>query len=263
MLVEGQYSQRHFEFQGDGIDATTNIQQSPFYSPALNVIYNSPYFCACDPEQRNNRQLTAAVTNFWSAAGTHQTKVGYEFFRSQRTGGNSQSPTSYVFNTDFLTNAAGAPILDASGRLHPGLRPWRFVDRLLPGDGRRDPERRQQLALLPGSLGDQRPLVGRPRRALRARHRGLERRHHQHPEQPHRAAPRHRVGPQGQRQPHRSHDLRAVLRALQRGTGRQQQPGRQPGRHLQPLPGAGGCGNRLRGGIRTRRTIPCGPTTRR
>jgi len=123
MLVEGQYSQRHFEFKGDGIDATTNIQQSPFYSPALNVIYNSPYFCACDPEQRNNRQLTAAVTNFWSAAGTHQTKVGYEFFRSQRTGGNSQSPTNYVFNTDFLTNAAGAPILDASGRYIPVFVP--------------------------------------------------------------------------------------------------------------------------------------------
>src|SRR4029453_14793661 len=59
MLLEGQYSQRHFEFKGDGIDTSTNIQDSPFYSPALNVIYNSPYFCACDPEQRNNRQMTA------------------------------------------------------------------------------------------------------------------------------------------------------------------------------------------------------------
>ena len=125
MLLEGQYSQRHFEFQGDGIDASTNIQDSPFFSPAVGVVYNSPYFCACDPEQRNNRQLTAAATNFWSAAGTHQTKVGYEWFRSQRTGGNSQSPTQYVFNTDYATDADGAPALDAAGRFIPIFTPGR------------------------------------------------------------------------------------------------------------------------------------------
>jgi hypothetical protein len=123
MLLEGQYSQRHFEFKGDGIDTSTNIQDSPFYSPAVGVVYNAPYFCACDPEQRNNRQLTAALTNFWSAGGTHQTKVGYEFFRSQRTGGNSQSATSYVFNTDYLTDASGAPVLDAAGRFIPVFVP--------------------------------------------------------------------------------------------------------------------------------------------
>jgi hypothetical protein len=123
MLLEGQYSQRHFEFKGDGIDTSSNIQDSPFYSPAIGVVYNSPYFCACDPEQRNNRQMTAALTNFWSAAGTHQTKVGYEFFRSQRTGGNSQSPTSYVFNADYVTDADGAPVLDASGRFIPMFIP--------------------------------------------------------------------------------------------------------------------------------------------
>jgi Carboxypeptidase regulatory-like domain/TonB dependent receptor-like, beta-barrel len=123
MLVEGQYSQRHFEFQGDGIDSSTNMQDSPFYSPEIGVIYNSPYFCACDPEQRNNRQMTAAVTNFWSASGTHQTKVGYEFFRSQRTGGNSQSATQYVFNTDYVVDGAGAPVLDAQGRFIPIFTP--------------------------------------------------------------------------------------------------------------------------------------------
>jgi len=123
MLLEGQYSQRHFEFKGDGIDSSSNRQDSPFFSPSVGVIYNAPYFCACDPEQRNNRQLTAAATNFWSAAGTHQTKVGYEFFRSQRTGGNSQSATQYVFNTDYLTDANDAPVLDAQGRFIPVFVP--------------------------------------------------------------------------------------------------------------------------------------------
>jgi carboxypeptidase family protein len=119
MLLEGQYSQRHFEFKGDGSPTSTNITDSPFYSPAVNAVYNKPYFCSCDPEQRNNRQITAALTNFWTASGTHQTKVGYEFFRSQRTGGNSQSGTSYVFNSDYVTDAAGKPVRDSAGRLIP------------------------------------------------------------------------------------------------------------------------------------------------
>jgi hypothetical protein len=117
-LVEAQYSQRHFEFQGDG-GTSTAITDSPFFSNSFGVVYHAPYFSANDPEQRNNRQLTANVTNFWTAAGRHQTKTGYEFFRSQRTGGNSQSSTQYVFNTDWQTDAAGLPAKDASGHLIP------------------------------------------------------------------------------------------------------------------------------------------------
>jgi hypothetical protein len=118
-LIEGQYSQRKFKFEGDGSPASTDILNSPFYSPAVNAIYHAPYFCACDPESRNNKQITAAVTNFWNAAGTHTTKSGYEWFRSQRTGGNSQSGTEYVFNTDYVVDAAGKPVKDASGQLIP------------------------------------------------------------------------------------------------------------------------------------------------
>jgi carboxypeptidase family protein len=118
-LVEAQYSQRHFEFQGDGGPASTNITDSPFFSNSFGLVWNAPYFCACDPEQRNNKQFTANVTNFWVAAGRHQTKAGYEWFRSQRTGGNSQSATQYVFNTDWVTDASGKPVLDSTGRLIP------------------------------------------------------------------------------------------------------------------------------------------------
>jgi len=122
-LVEAQFSQRHFEFQNDGLPGSTNILDSAFYAPSLNVLYSAPYFCACDPEQRNNRQLTGAVTNFWTAGGRHQTKTGFEWFRSQRTGGNSQSATQYVFNSDFLLDASGAPARDAQGRLIPVFVP--------------------------------------------------------------------------------------------------------------------------------------------
>jgi len=121
-LLEAQYSQRHFEFQGDG-GTSTALTNSPFFSISQGVIYHAPYFSALDPEQRNNRQLTAAVTKFWTLGGAHQTKTGYEFFRSQRTGGNSQSSTQYVFNADYAVNAAGQPLLDASGNLIPVFVP--------------------------------------------------------------------------------------------------------------------------------------------
>ena len=55
------------------------------------------------------------MTNYWTSGRRHETKGGYEWFRSQRTGGNSQSSTSYVFDADFLTDAAGKPLLDSSG----------------------------------------------------------------------------------------------------------------------------------------------------
>jgi hypothetical protein len=118
LLAEAQYSERRFEFSGGG-GTSTNIIDSPIFSPALGVIYNAPYFDATDPEQRNNRQFAASVTSFFEGRGRHEVKGGYEFFRSQNRGGNSQSATNYVFDTDFLTDASGAPVFDASNRLIP------------------------------------------------------------------------------------------------------------------------------------------------
>lgn len=122
MFVEAQYSQRKFKFEDDGGSAT-NILDSPFLALECLCVYNAPYFDATDPENRNNRQLTGNVTSFWHAAGRHDTKIGYEFFRSQRTGGNSQSSTSYVFNADFLRGAGGQPAVDAQGRIIPVFTP--------------------------------------------------------------------------------------------------------------------------------------------
>jgi hypothetical protein len=124
-LVEVQYSQRHFKFANDGGTSTVLTD-----SPILDVdqcspgcVYNAPYFDATDPEDRNNRQITGSVTNFWNAGGSHETKAGYEWYRSQRTGGNSQSSTSYVFNSDFVQDAAGNPVLDSTGRPIPNFQP--------------------------------------------------------------------------------------------------------------------------------------------
>ena len=123
LLIEAQYSERRYQFTGDG-GTSTNILDSPFLSAQqCQCLYNGPYFDATDPEHRNNRQLTGSVTNYWNLAGRHETKGGYEWFRSQRTGGNSQSSTSYVFNSDFVTDAAGLPVLDSTGRAIPMFVP--------------------------------------------------------------------------------------------------------------------------------------------
>jgi hypothetical protein len=109
-IWEGQYSQRKFKFADDG-GTSTNINDSPFIALSCLCLYNAPYFDATDPENRNNRQVTASATTFWNGAGRHDTKFGYEWFRSQRTGGNSQSSTSYVFNADFeLVNNSPIPV---------------------------------------------------------------------------------------------------------------------------------------------------------
>ena len=122
LLVEARYSQRHFSFNQTG-PSGANILDSPFLDTNQQFLYNAPYFDPNDPEERNNQQITGNVTNYWNLAGRHDTKAGYEWFRSQRTGGNSQSPTSYVFVSDFLTDASGAAILDSTGRPTPVFVP--------------------------------------------------------------------------------------------------------------------------------------------
>jgi hypothetical protein len=130
-FVEAQYSQRHFAFEQTGPSGEA-ILDSPFLNLEQTLNYNAPYFDANDPESRNNRQATGSVTRFWTLSGRHETKGGYEWFRSQRTGGNSQSPTSYVFVTDFLAEADGAPVLDATGRPIPVFVPGESLLQFYP-----------------------------------------------------------------------------------------------------------------------------------
>jgi hypothetical protein len=121
-LVEGQFSERRFSFENDGGSRTDLVAASPFRCISFACVYNAPYGDATDPIQRNNRQFTGNVSSFWTAAGRHDTKVGYEFFRGQEVGGNSQSPTSYVFFADFVTDA-GRPVVDARGSPIPAFVP--------------------------------------------------------------------------------------------------------------------------------------------
>jgi outer membrane receptor protein involved in Fe transport len=112
--------------QTNGVGGTsTNILDSPFVSRGVaggaspGRHYNAPYFDGNDPEDRNNRQFTGSVSSYVTspAWGRHDFKVGGEHFTSWRTGGNSQSATGYVFQTDYLLGADGKPVLDSAG--HP------------------------------------------------------------------------------------------------------------------------------------------------
>lgn len=115
-----QYSQKKFGFRGG--NTATAITGSPFLTrgttPGIgaNLHYAAPYFSGLDPEDRDNHQFTGSLSYTLSTrkTGTHDFKGGGEYYRSTRVGGNSQSSTNYVFQTDYL-QANGKPVYDASG----------------------------------------------------------------------------------------------------------------------------------------------------
>ena len=129
LLLSAQYSRKDFSTVGVG-GTSTDIIDSPFLTrTGTQYQYNAPYFDASDPEQRNNRQLTASLSYFVSdrRMGSHEFKGGVEHFVDTRVGANGQSSTGYVFMSNFNVDAAGAPVLDGDG--HP-------IPQFIPGTSR-------------------------------------------------------------------------------------------------------------------------------
>jgi hypothetical protein len=124
-----QYSQKKFAFEGAG-GTNTAISASPFRTRGVtpgeqsNLLYAAPFFSALDPETRDNKQFTGSLSYTLSTkkTGTHDLKGGAEYYRSTRTGGNSQSATNFVFQSDYL-QANGKPVYDASGVPIPVFTP--------------------------------------------------------------------------------------------------------------------------------------------
>lgn len=136
LLVEAQYTERRFAFENSG-GTDTAIENSPMFHQ-FQFHYNAPYFDGNDFEQRNNRQFTASTTGFFEGMGRHEAKGGFEYFRSQITGGGGQSATDFVFYADFLTDDDGAPVLDGEGRLIPTFVPfYNEFDHWIPSRGAR------------------------------------------------------------------------------------------------------------------------------
>ena len=125
LFATAQYSQKKYGFRNSG-GTGTGIEATPFRSLGVTglpqgLLYNAPYFDGNDPEDRDNRQLTGSLSYFLStpSLGSHDIKGGFEFFRSINTGGNGQSPTGYVYWSDFVTDASGSPLFNANGDLTP------------------------------------------------------------------------------------------------------------------------------------------------
>ena len=124
--VDGQFSTRRLEHRELGAVSAARVD-SPMVTRTILTAgvpahYNAPYFDAADPEKHNNIQGSGKLTYFLTSrrSGGHTLDGGYEFFRSQDVGGGSQSASSYVYETDFLTQADGTtPALDASRRFIP------------------------------------------------------------------------------------------------------------------------------------------------
>ena len=97
VFAEVQVSQQRLGSRGLG-GTRTDVVESPFISLTQGGgHYNAPFFDASDPEQRNNRQLTASVSYFTPAlgAGTHSIKGGFEHLgRNGSEGTHRRRPTS-------------------------------------------------------------------------------------------------------------------------------------------------------------------------
>ncbi len=126
---EAQFSQKGWRLENAG-GTSAAIVDSPFLTRGVsgipaNLQYNGPYFDSTDPEERNNRQFTASLSQMLSSRGlgTHELKGGFEYFTSTRVGGNSQSLSGYVFQADYKVGTDGRPELDANGRLVPRFVP--------------------------------------------------------------------------------------------------------------------------------------------
>jgi hypothetical protein len=125
LLVTGQYSQKKWGVRNAG-GTSTAIADSPFRARGVapgttaGQHYHAPFFSSLDPEDRDNSQYAGGVAYFLTtrAMGSHNLKAGGEQFTSSRKGGNSQSSTNYVFQSDYLITG-GVPALDAQGRLIP------------------------------------------------------------------------------------------------------------------------------------------------
>ena len=129
MFAEAQFSQKNWKLENAG-GTSAAIVDSPFLSRGVsgvpaNLQYNGPYFDSTDPEERNNQQFTASVSEVFSSRrlGTHELKTGFESFTSTRVGGNSQSLSGYVFQADYKVGADGRPVLDANSRMIPRFVP--------------------------------------------------------------------------------------------------------------------------------------------
>ena len=116
-FLEGQYAQRQFTFQGEGGTSRDLIDGSLFLDQITGATWFSPFFCACSPEERDNRNLLVKGNYFLTKGGSHQLTFGYDLFNDMRKGDNRQSGSDFhVWTlTPIIQNGEIFPVIDNDG----------------------------------------------------------------------------------------------------------------------------------------------------
>jgi Carboxypeptidase regulatory-like domain len=96
-FLEGQYSRRHFAFEGDGGRFTDLINGTLLLDQQTGATWWAPTFCGvCVPETRDNEDILMKGNYFWSTPrGSHNMTFGYDTFNDKRRGDNHQSGSDY------------------------------------------------------------------------------------------------------------------------------------------------------------------------
>jgi hypothetical protein len=96
-VVEGQFSQRHFSFQGAGAKSTDLITGTALRDQDTGNFYWSPEFCGvCGDETRDNREYLVKGNYFLStSSGAHNLVFGYDGYDDIRNGDNHQSGSDW------------------------------------------------------------------------------------------------------------------------------------------------------------------------
>jgi outer membrane receptor protein involved in Fe transport len=131
--LEGQYSARKFAFENSGGTTTDLINGTVLRNGQTGAYWWSPNFCGvCGPENRDNENILAKGTYFWSTArGSHDLSFGYDTFNDKRKGDNHQSGSDYqVWTTDSeIQNNTVFPIVANNGSTYIIWYPIREASR--------------------------------------------------------------------------------------------------------------------------------------
>lgn len=96
-FVEALYSKRDFTFEDSGGE-DQRLGATPVWDLLNNTAFNEHIFCgSCTDEERNNENLFAKGSWFFSAAGTHDLVFGVDVFEDIMISDNWQSATGYIW----------------------------------------------------------------------------------------------------------------------------------------------------------------------
>ena len=115
---EVRYGQKRETLQAGSINTTVD----PWYEDASGLFYRAGIFNFGDGgDHRNNRTFDAKVSLFWDGNGSHQTDLGFDFYRGLRQAANMQATNNMIFE------AAGIGANSLPGYVNTPEAVWTFA----------------------------------------------------------------------------------------------------------------------------------------